>query len=389
MSVLLIENNEYKNFYPITKTKFLWDLSFGLFTPYSRYKRQFHNVKVYSARLEQEPFSSLKSEFQEEIYNPDNTINTIVSSQYVPFENLSPQINRIGITKDGKFVYIRLEEIKKDIIDMIINNDINPLLSKYRVKEIEGGIFLNNFVDLIKYNAKAIEYETYLIKSDTNFISPNDNVFVDKTSKIQQFVSLQSDKGPIIIDRGALIKPFSVLEGPVYIGKNTVIENAVIRDGSTIKNECIINGRIENSIIENYTTKRGDGYIGSSYVGSWVFIDNNTNVCDEKINSGPIKIKYLDNNIETNIRKFGAIICDFTRIGTGLTIKEGSIVNYCSSLFYEDSPIVTNINQFSWGKNNKYDCKKFIEDLKNYMKRRNFTLSESYEKFLMNLYNMN
>ncbi len=144
MAVLLIENNDYKNFYPIIETKFLWDITTGIFTPYQRYERQFHDVKVFSSRMNEKPFSYLKDDLLDKAYNPEHNINTIINSQFIPFENLSPQINRIGITKEGQFVYIRLEDIKPDIIEMVLNNDISPLLKKYQVKEIDGGIFLKN-----------------------------------------------------------------------------------------------------------------------------------------------------------------------------------------------------------------------------------------------------
>jgi len=385
MSVLIIETNEYKNFLPISRTKFLWDITTGIFTPYQRFEKQFHDVKVYSQRLENEPYSLLKNEIGNKLYNPENNINTIINSQFIPFENLSPQINRIGITKDGKFVYIRLENIKKDLIDMICNNEISNLLSKYQEKEVEG-IYINNFLDIIKYNSKIIEYETYLIKSDSNFISPNNNIYIDKTAKIMQFVSMQPENGSIIIDKGAIIKPFSYIEGPSYIGKGSIIENSKIKSGTTIKEYCKINGEISESIFESYSIKDGLGFIGNSYIGNCVYIGNQTSICNFKNNLENINLKLGNEIIEANLEKFGAIIGDYSTLGMGLIIKEGSIISEFSSLFLSDNPVYSNCKPFSWGMNSKYKIDKLIDFVKKRMKIHNIQLSSEKEKFIIYLY---
>jgi glucose-1-phosphate thymidylyltransferase len=386
MAVLLIENNEYQRFYPIARTRFLWDITTGIFTPYQRYDRQFHNIKVYSPRFEKKPYSFLKEELGNTVYQQGEKIHTVLNSQFIPFENLSPQINRIGITKEGKFVYIRLEEIGMDIIESIVNNELEGLLSKFSVKEIDGGIYLDDISDIIKNNAKAIEYETYLIKNDGNFVSPNNQIYIDKTAKIQQFVSLQADEGPIIIDKGAVVRSFSIIEGPSYIGKNSLIDSAKIRGGSTIKDVCKVGGEVEASVIESYSNKHHEGFLGHSYVGSWVNIGAMATTSDLKNNYGNIRIQIEDETLDTGTNKFGSIICDYSKIGIGLMLSTGTVISEGSSLFLDGKELPKFVKPFSWGSEGQYEINRFIEDTRKIMTRRKASLSENQEKFLRGLY---
>ncbi len=320
-----------------------------------------------------------------EKYIEGDSIHTVVNSQFIPYENLSPQINRLGITKDGKFVYLRVENINFETINFIINNEVDILTKRFKVKEIENGQYVSSFVELVKKSQMLIEYETYLIKNDGNFVSPSNNVYIDKTAKIQQFVSLQSNDGPIIIDRGALIRSFSLIDGPAYIGKNTLIDSGKIRSGTTIKHVCKIGGEVEASIIESYTNKHHEGYIGDSYVGSWVNIGAMSTTSNLKNNYGKIRLQIENNLIETGEIKFGSIICDFAKIGIGVMLNTGTIVREGSNLVF-GKPLPKYIPPFYWNENEKYEIEKFIEGLKIMMERRSVKMTNSYEEFIRELY---
>ncbi len=386
MSFLLVETCEVENFSPVTNTKFLWDVTCGIFTPYERYERQFHSIKLYSKRFEKEPFSFLKENLKDKAYIEGENIHTIVNAQFIPFENLSPQINRLGLTKEGKFVYLRAESINFDTINLILNNEIEALTNKYKIKEIENGLYLSSIVDILKKSEEIIEYETYLIKNDGNFVSPNNNVYIDKTAKIQQFVSLQPESGPIIIDKGAIIRSFSIIDGPCYIGKNSLIDSAKIRSGTTIKHCCKIGGEIESSIIESYSNKHHDGFIGHSYIGSWVNIGAMSTTSDLKNNYGKIKLENDGKIIETDLIKLGSIICDFAKIGIGIMINTGTIIREGANVVFNGRPLPKFIPPFYWNEKEKYDIEKFINSTSIMMERRNIKLTEEYEKFLRSLY---
>lgn len=391
MSVLLIETVDYKRFLPIAHTRFLWDITCGIYNPLQRYEKQFHDVKVHSCRFGDKAYDHLKGDFADKLYIPNSpvqTINTVVNSQYIPFENLSPQMNQLGITKDGKFVYLRLEDIKPAVIERLLKNDIKALLSKVKVKEVDSGMFLDDMTDIVKNNAEAIECEVYLVKNDGNFISPNNNIFIDKTAKVQQFVSLQGDHGPIIIDKSAVVRSFSIIDGPAYIGKSSLIDSAKIRGGTTIKDVCRIGGEVEASVVESYSNKHHEGFLGHSYVGSWVNIGAMATTSDLKNNYGSVRLKMGREEIDTGTEKFGSIICDYAKIGIGVMLNTGSVVSACGNIFLEDKQTPKFVKPFAWGQKGRYEIVKFIRDAKKAMSRRNVALSESREKFFREWFRM-
>jgi len=87
-------------------------------------------------------------------------------------------------------------------------------------------------IDLLEAN--------YLILED---IEPYNKATIDENAKII---------GKVQIEEGTEIKGNTTIRGPVYIGKNCIIENAAIQPFTSIESNCKIrNAEIEHSIILN------------------------------------------------------------------------------------------------------------------------------------------
>jgi UDP-N-acetylglucosamine diphosphorylase / glucose-1-phosphate thymidylyltransferase / UDP-N-acetylgalactosamine diphosphorylase / glucosamine-1-phosphate N-acetyltransferase / galactosamine-1-phosphate N-acetyltransferase len=92
-------------------------------------------------------------------------------------------------------------------------------------------------------------------------------IYVGRGAKIHPMVVLDAEQGPIFIDVGAEIHPFSRIEGPCFIGRNSVLLGAKCREGNSIGPMCRIGGEVEESIIQGYSNKYHDGFLGHAYVG--------------------------------------------------------------------------------------------------------------------------
>ncbi len=74
------------------------------------------------------------------------------------------------------------------------------------------------------------------------------------------------------------------------MGKNTVIkDHASIKDNVAIGNVCKIGGEVEGSVIMDYSNKQHHGFLGNSFVGSWVNLGAGTTNSDLKNTYGKIK----------------------------------------------------------------------------------------------------
>lgn len=387
MAVLLVEDNNYKNFLPITYSRFMWEISAGMYTGLERWKKQSQEVKVYSNRFKETLCKNLLDDYQDILYNEVDEIDMAINPMYIPAENMQYTMNRIGITKDGEFVYLRKENICKDEIDLIVKGDIKSLMAKYKVEEIDKGICIKNLSDLINKNGRAITNDATRISADNNFINQGNDVFIHRTAQIQQYVSFQADEDkPIVIDEHTIVRAFSIIDGPAYVGKSSVIDSAKIRSGTTIKSVCKIGGEVENSIIENYSNKHHEGFLGHSYLGSWVNIGAIATTSDLKNNYGKIKIRVDNKIIDTGLIKFGSVICDYSKIGIGMMLNTGTVISLGCNIFQENSQLPKFVKPFSWGIKKAYRIEKFIEDLSRVMDRRGVELTTGKIAFLKALY---
>ena len=83
-------------------------------------------------------------------------------------------------------------------------------------------------------------------------------------------VVIDAEHGPVYLDEGAEIHPFTRIEGPCYVGKKSILLGAKCREGNSIGPFCRIGGEVEESIIQGYSNKYHDGFLGHAYVGEWV-----------------------------------------------------------------------------------------------------------------------
>lgn len=213
------------------------------------------------------------------------------------------------------------------------------------------------------------------------------HLFIHPTSVVYPNVVFDTTNGPIIIDKGVKITPFSFLEGPLYIAPNSMIDNLKIGGGSIVGSTCRLGGEIENSIIDNFSNKHHEGFLGHSCIGSWVNMGALSTTSDLKNNYGYVKIKVKDLSITTNTIKFGSIIGDFTKVGIGVMLNTGTVLDIGCNIV--DSKISGYMPAFSWlNADNKYRLDYFLENTKKIMARRDQQLSVEQELLIRNIYEM-
>ena len=146
-------------------------------------------------------------------------------------------------------------------------------------------------------------------------------------------VVLDAEHGPIYIDEGAEIHPFTRIEGPCYIGPKTILLGAKCREGNSIGPMCRIGGEVEESIIQGYSNKYHDGFLGHAYVGQWVNLGALTTNSDLKNDYSSVSM-VLDGgaSIPTGSAKVGAMIGDHVKTSIGTLLNTGCYVGAMSVL---------------------------------------------------------
>jgi UDP-N-acetylglucosamine diphosphorylase/glucosamine-1-phosphate N-acetyltransferase len=205
-----------------------------------------------------------------------------------------------------------------------------------------GGCLINFPWDLVEQNSKQLfkDFERFLPPSsppaqDGQFamVGPKERIYVHSTAHIDPMVVIDSQRGPVVIDREAVVHAFSRLEGPCYIGSQTHVLGAKIRSGTTIGGQCRIGGEVEASIIHGHSNKYHDGFLGHSYVGEWVNIGAGTQNSDLRNDYGEVTVRVNGRLVPTRITKVGCFIGDHTKIGLGALINTGTSAGaFCNLL---------------------------------------------------------
>src|SRR3989338_64753 len=159
-------------------------------------------------------------------------------------------------------------------------------------------------------------------------------VYVGQEVKIDEFVVLNTEQGEIIIDDGAHLYPFSYIEGPCYIGAHTEIKpHSQIRKNTLIGHHCKIGGEVSDSIFQPYTNKAHHGFVGDSYIGSWVNLGAGTTTSNLKNTYGPVRIEYSGEKIDTGMQFLGCIMGDYVKTAINTSIYTGKIIGVYAQLF--------------------------------------------------------
>jgi UDP-N-acetylglucosamine diphosphorylase/glucosamine-1-phosphate N-acetyltransferase len=171
-----------------------------------------------------------------------------------------------------------------------------------------------------------------------------EGVFAAADAQLGQHVVADTRSGPIVLEERAQIGPFCYLSGPAHLGAGArVIEHSAIKDGVSLGHTTKIGGEIEGSIIEPYTNKQHHGFLGHSYLGSWVNLGAGTCNSDLKNTYGQVNMEYAGQKVATGMQFVGAIIGDYAKTAINTGIFTGKTIGACSMIY---GFVTTNVPSF-------------------------------------------
>ena len=112
-----------------------------------------------------------------------------------------------------------------------------------------------------------------------------------------------------------------------------MIEHAALKDGVSLGHTVKIGGEVEASVIEPYTNKQHHGFLGHSYLGSWINLGAGTCNSDLKNTYGKINIQYGEQKVATGMQFLGCIIGDYSKTAINTSIFTGKVIGVCSMMY--------------------------------------------------------
>ncbi|MGC3967574.1 MAG: putative sugar nucleotidyl transferase [Pirellulales bacterium] len=198
--------------------------------------------------------------------------------------------------------------------------------------------------DVVRYNLTTLDANLQFRLKQGGYREVADGVFAAEGAKLGQYCVSETGKGPVLLDRGASIGPYCFLRGPAYSGPGArVTEQAAIKDHVSLGHTTKIGGEIEGSVIEPYTNKQHHGFLGHSYLGSWVNLGAGTCNSDLKNTYGHVNMEYHGRKVPTGMQFLGVMVGDYAKTAINTGIFTGKTIGTCSMVY---GFVTTNVPSF-------------------------------------------
>lgn len=161
--------------------------------------------------------------------------------------------------------------------------------------------------DYIKELGKTLDKKIYQKKGD--------NIYIARSAEVAETALI---KGPCIICEGATVGHCSVLREGVIVGKECVVGNSV---------------ELKNSILFDNAAVPAFNYIGDSILGYYANLGAGAVTANVKLDKTLVTVNTEDSRIETGLKKFGAVVGDFTEIGSSAVLNAGTVVGKNTNIY--------------------------------------------------------
>jgi len=133
----------------------------------------------------------------------------------------------------------------------------------------------------------------------------------------------------VVIGAGTVVEPGALIKGPAIIGKNCQIRhNAYIRENVIIGDGCVVGNasELKNALLFNGAQVPHFNYVGDSILGHKAHTGAGVICSNLKSLPGNVTIMVNGVQLDTGLRKFGAIIGDGAEVGCNSVLNPGSII---------------------------------------------------------------
>lgn len=138
------------------------------------------------------------------------------------------------------------------------------------------------------------------------------------------------------IARSANVFSSAYIKGPAIIGKNAEIRQCAFIHGNAIVGEGAVVGNsteLKNVILFNKVQVPHYNYVGDSILGYKSHMGAGSITSNVKSDKTLVVVKTPEGNIETGLKKFGAMLGDEVEVGCGTILNPGSVVGSHTNIY--------------------------------------------------------
>lgn len=142
-----------------------------------------------------------------------------------------------------------------------------------------------------------------------------ENVWVAKSAKVFDSAYIN---GPAIIGKNAEVRQCAFIRGNAIVGEGAVVGNST---------------ELKNVILFNKVQVPHYNYVGDSILGYKAHMGAGSITSNVKSDKKLVVVKTPEGNIETGMKKFGAMLGDEVEVGCGTVLNPGSVVGSHTNIY--------------------------------------------------------
>ncbi len=142
-----------------------------------------------------------------------------------------------------------------------------------------------------------------------------ENVWIAKSAKVFDSASIH---GPAIIGKDAEVRQCAFIRGNAIVGEGAVVGNST---------------ELKNVILFNKVQVPHYNYVGDSILGYKAHMGAGSITSNVKSDKKPVVVKTPDGNLETGLKKFGAMLGDEVEVGCNSVLNPGTVIGRGSRIY--------------------------------------------------------
>jgi len=268
----------------------------------------------------------------------------------------------------------------KDLIHVQLDHEPVLLLKTWNIFQFNGAEIKKDFALITKGRQSEPLNDPY-----TKVYYP-ENIFIEKGATIKAAI-LNAENGPIYIGKNTEIQEGAIIRGPFALCDHSTINmGAKLRGDTTVGPHCKVGGEVSNSVIFGYSNKGHEGFLGNSVIGEWCNVGADTNTSNLKNNYTSVKLwDYTRGGFaNTGLQFCGLMMGDHSKCGINTMFNTGTVVGVGANIFGDGFPR-NFIASFAWGGSSGFSTfqfPKFEETAKAVMGRRGIDFTSEDQAIL-------
>lgn len=321
-NIILYDDPELReNLLPITFTRPIADIRFGIFTIRRKWQRAFPG-----------DYSYLTADYLQPKY-PAHEVNTIddfyIAGNICPNPSLIKAIEKLpsgaALTCKG----VTLARHGKNT-DTVVEIDEMPLAvnSLTDIFMLNEQALIDDYMTIARTATSAPLSKTCTLIGDPCFPDGTPKIFIHPEATVEA-ATLNVTKGPIYVGPNAEIMEGTCVRGPLALCEHSYINmGSKIYGATTIGPYCKVGGEINNVVMIGYSNKGHDGFLGNAVIGEWCNLGANCVASNLKNDYSEIKLwNYPAHRfLRIGLQFCGLIMGDHTKAGINTMFNTATVV---------------------------------------------------------------